>query len=63
MVTGRRHLRGRKKLLALGERLGLGGLGAQPFPVERGGGLGGESVQQPPAGAARRRQAPGPASR
>ena len=33
--------------VALGQRLGLGGLGAQPLPVQRGGGLGGEAGQQP----------------
>ena len=33
--------------VALGQRLGLGGLGPQPVPVQRGRGLGGEAVQQP----------------
>ena len=32
--------------VALGERLGLGGLGAQPFPVQGGGRLGGVAGQQ-----------------
>ena len=32
--------------VALGQRLGLGRLGAQPFPVQGGRGLGGVTVQQ-----------------
>ena len=33
--------------VALGQRLGLGGLGTQPVPVQRRADLGGEAVQQP----------------
>ena len=48
--------------VALGQRLGLGGLGAQPFPVEGGGGLrreAGQQARRERGAAGRSPQAPG----
>ena len=61
VMADRRQQRGAHPV-ALGQRLGLRGLGPQPLPVQRRGGLGGEPDEQargPRSARARRRAAPG----